>query len=190
MNTTEVLTDEILAERLRTDTQFLGEIIERYETKLTLFIRRKSSASIDDAKDILQNVFIKVYKNINDFDTTLTFSSWIYRITRNEMIDWYRKEKRKPHVSLEGSEMMLETIASESNVAESVAKAHSAEDIKALIETLPDKYREIVLLRYFEDKSYDEIADILTLPPGTVAVRLNRVKTLLRDTLRHYENRE
>lgn len=182
------MTDEMLALGLRTNTQFLDEIIVRYEAKLASFVRRKSSAGNEDIKDILQNVFIKVYKNIYDFDTTLTFSSWIYRITRNEMIDWYRKEKRTPHTSLEASDTMLQTIVSDSDVTQSVIDSHMSDHLKSIIETLPEKYRDIVLLRFFEDKSYDEIADILTIPPGTVAVRINRVKKLLREKLQTYEN--
>lgn len=179
-------TDEMLAYRLRTDAQVLGEIIERYEKKLSLYIGRKSNATPDDRKDMLQNIFIKVYKNIYDFDTTLSFSSWIYRIAHNEMIDWYRKEKRTPHLSLEGSDYILQTIASETDTSALAIRDEEKRALRTAIEQLPEQYRDIVELRFFEEKSYDEIADILTIPPGTVAVRINRVKKRLQDILTHH----
>lgn len=180
------LSDEVLAKKLRTDPQFLGDIIERYEGKLSNYIRRKSSASTEDIQDILQNVFIKVYKNIFDFDTALPFSSWIYRITRNEMIDWYRREKRTPHLSLEGSEALLQSIASENDITAEVSSGEFRQALEGVVTELPEKYRDIVVLRFFEEKSYDEIADILALPPGTVAVRINRVKKTLQQKLHSY----
>lgn len=184
------ITDEMLASSLRTDARVLGDIIERYEKKLSLYIGRKSSATADDIKDILQNIFIKVYKNIYDFDTTLSFSSWIYRIAHNEMIDWYRKEKRKPRISLEGNDYILQTIASEVDVADMAIKEETKKHLQKAIELLPEKYQDIVDLRFFEDKSYDEIADILAIPPGTVAIRINRLKKQLQEILKDYERQQ
>ncbi len=187
MDETPYTTDEMLAKALRSDTRVLGEIIERYETKLSRYIQRKSNASFEDRKDILQNIFIKIYKNINDFDPDLSFSSWAYRIARNEMIDWYRREKRRPHLSLEGDEGVMQTLASELGADIAAQKAELRHAIEKAVQTLPEKYQDIVELRFFEEKSYDEIADILALPPGTVAVRINRVKTMLQEALeKHY----
>lgn len=187
MDETLYTTDEMLAKALRSDTRVLGEIIGRYETKLSRYIQRKSNASFEDRKDILQNIFIKIYKNINDFDPDLSFSSWTYRIARNEMIDWYRREKRRPHLSLEGDEGVIQTLASELGADIAAQKAELRQTIEGAVQTLPEKYQDIVELRFFEEKSYDEIADILALPPGTVAVRINRVKTMLQEALeKHY----
>ncbi len=180
-------TDEMLAYQLRTNAQVLGEIIERYEKKLSLYIGRKSHATPDDRKDILQNIFIKVYKNIYDFDTALSFSSWIYRIAHNEMIDWYRKEKRRPHLSLEGSDYILQTLAAEGGAVEQAIRNEQKVLLQKAVESLSDDYRDVVELRFFEEKSYDEIADILAIPPGTVAVRINRVKKQLQQILAHHE---
>lgn len=180
------VTDEVLAQKLRTDPQFLGDIIERYEQKLSLYLWRKSGASGDDIKDMLQNIFLKVYRNINDFDTTLAFSSWIYRIARNEAIDWYRREKRTPRLSLEASDALLSTIRSDSDTAKLAEEGEAALRIKHALEALPEKYQDVAELRFFEDKSYDEIADILAIPPGTVAIRLSRIKKMLRDSLTPY----
>ena len=156
MDETPYTTDEMLAKALRSDTRVLGEIIERYETKLSRYIQRKSNASSEDRKDILQNIFIKIYKNINDFDPDLSFSSWAYRIARNEMVDWYRREKRRPHLSLEGDEGVMQTLASELGADIAAQKAELRQAIEEAVQTLPEKYQDIVELRFFEEKSYDE----------------------------------
>jgi RNA polymerase sigma-70 factor, ECF subfamily len=80
------------------DQDAFSELIRRYEAKLFNYIKRISSLSKEDAEDILQEVFIKVYKNLNGFDVDLKFSSWIYRITHNEVITNFRKFSRKPKI--------------------------------------------------------------------------------------------
>lgn len=187
MDEVSYTTDASLAKALLKDARVLGEIIERYEDKLSRYIQRKSNATSEDRKDILQNIFIKVYKNINDFDTDLPFSSWIYRIARNEMIDWYRKEKRRPHLSLEGDEGVIQSLVSELGADVTAEREELRHVIEKAVRTLPEKYQDIVELRFFEEKSYDEIADILAIPPGTVAVRINRIKKMLQKELQqHY----
>ncbi len=180
------ITDEILAHMLCTDTRVLGELIERYEKKISRYLHRKSNATESDIEDILQNIFIKVYKNIYDFDTALSFSSWIYRIARNEMIDWYRKEKRTPHLSLEANEYILDTIAHEFDTITFAEGEEKKEILKKSLMLLPEKYQEIIELRYFEEKSYEEIADILSIPSGTVAIRISRAKKALQSIVQPY----
>ena len=103
------------------------------------------------------------------------------------MVDWYRREKRRPHLSLEGDEGVMQTLASELGADIAAQKAELRQAIEEAVQTLPEKYQDIVELRFFEEKSYDEIADILALPPGTVAVRINRVKKMLQEALKkHY----
>src|SRR4051812_15110229 len=99
--TLSTYTDEQLVAECKKDQQYFAVLVERYVPKLTHYIRRRSLATSDDIEDLLQNIFIKVYRNINEYDTSLLFSSWIYRIAHNEMIDWYRKEKRRSTLSLD-----------------------------------------------------------------------------------------
>lgn len=163
----------------------VAELIHRYEKKLDAYIRRRSNCSQKDREDILQNVFIKMYTNIREFDTSLLFSSWIYRIAHNEMIDWYRKHGTRRTVSLEADEGLFAKIAADIDV-EHTARVHELQAaVRTAVADLPDDYREILMLRYFEEKSYDEIADILKLPPGTVAIRINRAKKKLAEPLAH-----
>lgn len=185
-NTTS-LKDEELAARSVHDTYYFGELVKRYEEILLRYVMRRSHASKEDAKDIVQNSFIKMYRNINDFDPMLRFSSWAYRITHNELIDWYRKQKSRPQVLVtDDDEDVFASIAGDMNVEKSAIQKETKEEIEKIIKTLDEKYQEIIFLRFFEDKSYEEISDILKIPSGTVAIRLSRAKSLLEKALKAY----
>jgi RNA polymerase sigma-70 factor, ECF subfamily len=182
-----MLKDEELAARSVEDTLYFAELIKRYEGSLLRYVIRRSHASKEDAEDIVQNSFIKMYRNINDFDTSLRFSSWAYRICHNELIDWYRKQKSRPQLVVgEKDEDVFATIAGDMNIEKSAIQKETKEEIEKIIKTLDEKYQEIIFLRFFEDKSYEEISDILKIPPGTVAIRLSRAKSILQKALEPY----
>jgi len=176
----EHLSDEQLVIECKKDSQHFAVLVDRYVPKLTRYIRRRSLATSDDIDDLLQNIFIKVYRNINDYDSSLLFSSWVYRISHNEMIDWYRREKRRATLSLddENHDIVSKLITEEDHTAR-FSNEEQKQHIIATLNTLDDKYKEILLLRFFEEKSYEEIADILRIPAGTVAIRINRAKKQL-----------
>jgi RNA polymerase sigma-70 factor (ECF subfamily) len=183
----EDVSDEALVIECKKDSKHFAVLVDRYVPKLTRYIRRRSAATTDDIDDLLQNIFIKVYRNINDYDTSLLFSSWIYRISHNEMIDWYRREKRRSTLSLddEAQDIISKLITEEDHTSRFSNEEQKQYIIKRL-NTLDEKYKEILLLRFFEDKSYEEIADILKIPAGTVAVRLNRAKKQLQKSITDY----
>lgn len=187
MSILKTLTDEELAKRSVSDTACFGEIIGRYETILLRYVMRRSNATKEDAEDIVQNSFIKMYRNINDFDSNLKFSSWAYRITHNELIDWYRKQKSRPQLIIsDKDEDIFASIAGDMNIEQEALQAETKKEIESVVQMLDSKYQEVVTLRFFEDKSYEEIADILQLPPGTVAIRLSRAKKILQEKLQTY----
>lgn len=183
------LSDEALVIECKKDQKNFAVLVERYVPKLTHYIRRRSAATSDDIDDLLQNIFIKVYRNINEYDTSLLFSSWIYRITHNEMIDWYRREKRRATLSFddEAHDIMSKLFTEEDHIAR-FSNEEQRQNIIKTLNTLDDKYKEILLLRFFEEKSYEEIADILQIPPGTVAVRINRAKKQLQKNFENHDN--
>jgi len=162
---------EIAALSLRDGSNF-SEIIKRYEPKLARYVRRLCSCRHEDIEDLLQEVFIKVYRNLNDFDTSLQFSSWIYRITHNEVISHYRKLRARPE-TLNISEF---EIKSDGSFAKELDRKLDGEKIAQIFESLDIKYKEVLVLRFFEEKDYTEISDILRKPSGTVATLLNRAK--------------
>ena len=164
------------------DPNYFGILMERYEGKLLTYIRRISSVTHEDAEDILQNSFLKAYQNLNNFDKELTFSSWIYRIVHNETVSMWRKNKARPQGNVaQVDDEFLERIVDNVDIVADVDREFLRKVIDKLLDDMDDKYREILILKYIEDKSYDEISDILKKPAGTVATHLNRAKKQFRD---------
>jgi RNA polymerase sigma-70 factor (ECF subfamily) len=181
------ISDEALVIEYKKNPQYFSVIVDRYVPKLTRYIRRRSMATSDDIDDLLQNIFIKVYRNINEYNTSLLFSSWIYRISHNEMIDWYRREKRRSTLSLDDeAQDIISKLITEEDHTSRFSNEEQKQYVITKLNTLDEKYKEILLLRFFDDKSYDEIADILKIPAGTVAVRLNRAKKQLQKNISNH----
>lgn len=164
---------------------FFAHIINRYEAKLDRYIRRLGVHDPEDRADVLQDIFIKVYRNLNSFDQSLRFSSWIYRIAHNEAISWYRKRNVRPegHMVLEGDDVLSFLSTKEESSEVLFDKEVNAEQLALALEQIDEKYRSVIMLRYFEHKDYNEISDILQIPVGSVGTLLHRGKHALRDVL-------
>lgn len=180
-NLNEQPDQELVRLALENQDNFLY-IVNRYEKKLLSFILRISNVSYQDAQDLLQEIFIKIYQNLNDYDPGLKFSSWIYRIARNHVISHYRKNKNRPQVlPFELEQDMFENLAADFDLGQTVETKLTRERIFAVLDKLKPKYREVIVLRYFEEKSYDEISDIIKKPTGTVGTMINRAKKQLKE---------
>lgn len=155
-------------------------LVNRYEKKLLRFIQRISGLGLDDAQDLLQEIFIKVYQNLNDFDQDLKFSSWLYRIAHNQVISNYRKNKSRPQLSLFDLDIeSYENLVSDFDISHSVDQNILKEKMSRALEELDIKYREVVILKYLEDRTYEEISDIIKKPVSTVGTLLRRAKQAL-----------
>jgi RNA polymerase sigma-70 factor (ECF subfamily) len=174
-------TDEQLAKLSVTNDDCFYILMQRYEEKLIRYILRIVKANRETAEDILQEVFIKAYKNLNGFDESLKFSSWIYRITHNEAISYWRKnQKNVEFISIDKEDNgLLNTLTGEDDTQTEALDNERKEKIGELIGKLPDYYREILVLRYLEEKDYDEISDILQKPIGTVSALIHRARKKL-----------
>lgn len=161
-------------------------LIARYEEKLSRYLRRLGVHAKEDREDLLQNIFLKVYQNLRDFDTSLAFSSWIYRISHNEAVDFFRKKSVRPEGNLlENGEEILTLIPDGKNFLEELDVAINSKHLnKALLE-MDQKYREIVMLRFFEGMEYEAISDILQIPIGSVGTLLHRARKELKKKLSH-----
>ncbi len=182
---TSVQRDEELVPLILKDKSLFGVLIERYEAKLMRYITRLGVRNPEDQLDVIQEIFLKVYKNLNGFDTKLSFSSWIYRIAHNEAISWYRKLHVRPEGHLVAdSDEILSFLAHKETQADAAfdARLDAALVNEALLAIEP-KYREVIILRYFEHKEYEEIADILKMPVGSVGTLLHRGKKQLQNVL-------
>jgi RNA polymerase sigma-70 factor, ECF subfamily len=166
--------DEELVKQSLTDNNYFSYLVERYEKRLLFYIRRISGLNLEDAEDILQEIFIKVFYNLNDFDSALKFSSWIYRIAHNETITELRKRKVRPQVLLVDEEW--QKIASSENLLEAIHNQHLSENITLAIGKLDEKYQEVLVLRFLEGKDYAEISDILKRPVSTIGTLVRRAR--------------
>lgn len=173
--------DEELVQKILEDKSFFGELVDRYEAKLTRYIARLGVRDPEEQLDVLQDIFLKTYRNLNGFDTSLQFSSWIYRIAHNEAVSWYRKKNVRPEGHLIGeSEEVLSFLSSKEEGADvSFDKGINAKMVNEALLEIDDKYREVIILRFFEHKEYEEISDILQIPIGSVGTLLHRGKRQL-----------
>ena len=159
-------------------------LMKRYEEKLKRYIRRLAKLKEEEVEDILQEVFIKTYVNLNAFDASLKFSSWIYRITHNETITHLRRLKSRPSIfNLELNEIIVNKLRSELNLEKEADKKYLKANMEKVIGGIEKKYQEVIVLKYMEDKDYQEISDILKKPVGTVAVLLSRAKKEIKKKL-------
>ena len=168
------------------DAKNFGRIIEKYEAKLLRYVLYFTNLGQESAEDILQETFIKVFKNLNAFDQKLSFSSWIYRIAHNEAINFIKKSSGKEVLSLESSDeevaSLINILKSSEDVVAQVDKKHLAEKVREVLKLMREDYREILVLKFLEDYDYTEISDILKKPMGTIGVLISRAKENFKHT--------
>jgi len=171
------MTDEQLVGETLKNTEAYAFLVERYEEKLLRYIMRISTNAKEDAEDVLQDVFLSAYKNLNDFDQDLKFSSWLYRIAHNKVISHFRKVTARPKTTTyEGDSQLLNILASEEDIARDLERKYTAGEVRGILDLLDKQYREVLVLKFLEEKDYKEISDILEKPMGTVATLISRAK--------------
>ncbi len=176
------LTDAELVAHALTDTDSFGLIIERYEQKLMRYILRLSNVRFEEAQEILQEAFIKAWRNLRDYDSALSLSSWLYRITHNEVISHFRHNKaRGSDAQIEFDETIFEVASNELGIPESTDKKILASAVQKVFALLNEEYRTVLVLKFLEEKSYEEISDILKKPMGTIATLINRAKKTFKE---------
>lgn len=178
----EALTDEaIIARVIEGDLAAFQRIVARYERKLLLYLTHLIGGR-DEADDLLQDVFVKAYQYLGSFDQERRFSSWIYRIAHNEGVNWIRQRSRRPTVvwqDIVESRMEGDIPDEAETVEEAWIRRERRDDVRRALRELSETEREILTLRYYLDKSYREISDIVGIPMNTVATRLSRAKKKL-----------
>lgn len=173
-------TDEELAQLVQgnNDAAF-GVLMHRYQPKMLRYGKRflADESLIEDA---VQEVFIKTYQNIQGFDHDRPFSPWIYRIAHNTFVNTLRQKSRSPIITVD-----FDALVAHPSYERDPEGEEEVAQIKKLIENglsaLSPKYREVLVLYYIEDMGYQEIADILRVPLGTVGIRLKRAREALKN---------
>jgi RNA polymerase sigma-70 factor (ECF subfamily) len=176
--------DQELVSRTLENKQAFAAIVRRYEDPLLRYIIRMGCRDSSAAQDLLQEVFIKTYLHLNDYDHSLQFSSWIYRIAHNEIVSSFRKERSRPSVLEQEKDFFLfEKVIDEVGLSAQDETPHTSAEIKAAVDRLDPRSRDVIILKFFEEKRYEEISDILHLPQGTVATLINRAKKKIKSFL-------
>ena len=171
-------TDEEIVRLIQAgDTESFSFLIERYEAKIKRYAR-KFLSSAEDIEDIVQEIFIKVYSNIQSVDTDRKFSSWLYRIAHNEFINLLRKKEKTPLLFFDPDTLFPHPIANENADSNTIGEETKA-TINKCLEKIPSKYREPIVLYYLEEMNYKEISDIMHVPVSTVGIRLKRGREML-----------
>lgn len=166
--------NEIVIQSLADIDYFLC-LYDRYEPRLLRYIKRISMVSDEQAMDILQDAFIKIWQKLNDFNQSMKLSSWIYRIVHNETISYWRRNKsygKDRKVKLDNIPIQNPLDDFETNEGKEKKEFLTHE----VLELLPLKYTTVLVLKFIEGMSYQEISDVLKIPEGTVATRINRAK--------------
>jgi RNA polymerase sigma-70 factor (ECF subfamily) len=162
-------------------------LVDRYRTRLFRFIERYTNDA-EDARDVTQEVFLKVYGALDSYDSKYKFSTWLFRIAGNAAIDHLRRRKVRAlplelPVDDEGGERRVEPRELRPDPLEDLTRSRLRKALDAAIQKLPDEYRELISLRHYGEMPYEEIADLKKMPLGTVKNKLFRARQALRDLL-------
>lgn len=187
------LSDHQLIEKVRGgDEVAFGEIISRYKNPITNFLYRFLN-DYEEAVDLAQETFVRVYFALDRYHTNYAFSTYIYRIASNLAISELRKRKRRAVLSLTGLFSMDEGDTTEFQPPdrrplqdEDMVESEQSRVIAKAITTLPPKYRIPIILRDVEGRSYEEVAELMQLGLGTTKSRISRGRGLLREKLIGY----
>jgi RNA polymerase sigma-70 factor (ECF subfamily) len=179
---------ELVRRCLSGDQRACRDLVRRYERPVYSVLMRVVRRS-EDAEDLVQETFVKVFRALDRYDVERPFSAWIFTIASRLAIDHLRR-RRVQTVSLSvgepGSSGEERTMDVEDTglKPDEITSHHEEESAAAaLIDSLPEHYRIVVLLRHQQDLSYEEIAEALNLPLGTVKARIHRARALLKDKI-------
>lgn len=187
MNDERLKLDEYIVKGALGDDSLFEILVQRYEKKLFRYISRISGLGKETIEDLLQEIFIKVYQNLNDYDDEFPFSSWIYRIAHNVTVSYLRNGKQNvKFVSIEDGDSdknLIDLLPDKSDLPKDFDKRYISKKVHEALIQLPEDYRDVLVLFYLEEKSYKEISDILKRPINSVSVMINRAKLKLKPEL-------
>jgi RNA polymerase sigma-70 factor (ECF subfamily) len=182
-------TDEALVRAvLSGDRERFELLVERYQTRLVNYLYRMVR-NLEEAHDLTQEVFIRVYQALDRYDSQYRFSTWLFRVAQNAAIDVIRKRRIKlvplTRRAEEGSDATvdLELPDGQPSALEALQGRELDASIRAAIDTLPWEYRELILLRHYGELAYEEIAEVKAMPLGTVKNKLFRARQMLKQQL-------
>lgn len=177
--------EEIVLKIQNGDKDLFGVLVERYESKLNRYAKRFLFQK-EDVDDLIQDVFLKAYSNIKSFNTNKSFSSWVYRIAHNQFVNALKKRKYEPLFVFD-TDILFGSISSNEKADNETLEEEQKKEMEKNLSNLNSKYREILILYYFEELDYKEISDVLRIPTSTVGVRIKRAKDKLKEIYKNHE---
>lgn len=185
MKSIDKTTDEDLVKEIILGKKGLFyHVVTRYEVKLKRYILTITNRR-NEVDDILQTVFLKAYKNLPTFNSSLKFSSWLYRIAHNESINLIGSSFIQRFVSMQE----WFDVGNKDDIEDRIDDEQMKKKLKVCIEQLSMKYKEPLVLFYYEEKTYEEISDILRIPVRNVGVLIHRGKSQVKKICNGKNNR-
>ncbi|MFN0049732.1 MAG: RNA polymerase sigma factor [Cytophagales bacterium] len=172
------------------DQKAYAELMKRYR-KSVFHLVLKMVRNTDEAEDLTIEAFAKAFKGLHKFNPEFTFSTWLFRIATNNCIDHIRKKRIQttsidnPLKDSDGDEISIDVKDYALNPQDETIKQQKIEIMQTIVTRLPTKYQVLIKMRYFQELSYEEIADTLSYPLGTVKAQLHRAKELLFDMVKN-----
>ena len=181
---------ELITAVLQGDQESFGELVERYQGRLVNYLYRLLR-DVEEAHDLAQEVFLKIYLALDRYDPRYRFSTWLFRVAKNAAID--RIRKRRIHLvstdrgsDEDGGGGTWEFASPDAGPYGDLRNRERGEAIQEAIDALPWEYRELIVLRHYGELSYEEIATVKSMPLGTVKNKLFRARQMLKEKLRSY----
>lgn len=169
------------------------KLVKKYERALHFYIMKmiKDQSKVED---LVQEVFVKAFDNLHSYNTNYAFSTWLYRIATNHTIDYLRKKKLQTlsidePVSSRDGEMEMQLPDETAQTDRDIIRSERQQIVQQAIDELPEKYRDVIKLRHMQEKSYQEIAEVLDLPLGTVKAHIFRAREMLYKALKDKRNK-
>lgn len=173
------------------DQKAYAELMGRYRDSI-YFMLLKMINNKDDAEDLTIEAFGKAFNRLQQYTPNYAFSTWLFKIASNNCIDWIRKQKKKRMVSIDkpigtddGDEVTMELRGHGLDPAEETIREQKNAIMREVVDKLKPRYRTLVELRYYKEYSYEEIAEELDLPLGTVKAQLFRAREFLLNLMRN-----
>ncbi|HEX4955885.1 MAG TPA: sigma-70 family RNA polymerase sigma factor [Thermoanaerobaculia bacterium] len=182
--------EELVRAVLAGDRDRFGDLVDRYQSRLVNYLFRLLR-NADDAHDLAQEVFLRVYQALDRYDPTYRFSTWIFRVAQNAAIDQIRKRRLKlvplgRRGDSEGDLPDLDPPSDDRGPYGHLRNTERGEAIQEAVDALPWEYRELIVLRHYGELSYEEIAQLKRMPLGTVKNKLFRGRQILKERLQSF----
>lgn len=181
---------QLIDRAVQGDDNAYAKLLQRYKRPVYHMVL-KMVRNIDDADDLTIEAFAKAFRGLHRFKKDYTFSTWLFRIATNNTIDYIRK-KRLNTLSIEntytdddGQSVSIDVEDGNNNPQEETIRAQKAELLLQFVDKLPGKYQKLVRLRYYDELSYEEIAERIDAPLGTVKAQLHRARELMYEMVKN-----